>query len=33
MAAWMRDGGTAAGEPMKFEVIDDQTFTLSLNSS
>ena len=33
VAAWMRDGGTAAGEPMKFEVIDDQTFTLSFNSS
>ncbi len=33
VAAWMRDGGTSEGEPMKFEVIDDQTFTLSFNSS
>ena len=33
VAAYMRDGGTAEGEPFKFEVIDDQTFTISFNSS
>ena len=33
IAAYMRDGGSNAGEPMKFEVIDDYTFKLSFNST
>ena len=33
VAAWMRDGGSAAGDPFTFTVVDDQTFTLSFKSS
>ena len=33
VAAWMRDGGSTSGEPMKFEVIDDLTFKLSFNTT
>lgn len=31
ISAWMRDGGSSAGEPFTFTVIDDETFTLSFN--
>ena len=30
--AWMRDGGSVTGEPMKFEVLDDLTFRISFNA-
>ena len=33
IAAWMRDGGTAEGDPFTFEVIDDTTFTISFKQS
>ena len=33
VAAYLRDGGTAEGEPFTFTVIDDQTFSLSFNES
>ena len=33
IAAWMRDAGTAAGDPFTFEIIDDETFTLSFKES
>ncbi|MGI6239251.1 MAG: ABC transporter substrate-binding protein [Christensenellales bacterium] len=33
VAAYMRDGGTAAGDPFTFEVIDDDTFSLSFKKS
>ena len=33
IAAWMRDGGSSAGQPFKFDVIDDSTFTLTFNES
>ena len=33
VAAWMRDAGTAAGDPFTFEKIDDRTFTLSFKES
>lgn len=28
VAAYMRDGGTSAGDPFTFEIIDDTTFKL-----
>ncbi len=31
VAAYMRDGGVASGEPMQFEVIDDETFKIKFN--
>jgi len=33
VAAYMRDGGTAEGDPFTFTVIDDQTFTLTFKES
>lgn len=33
IAAWMRDGGTSAGDPFTFEAIDDYTFTLAFKQS
>ena len=33
VAAWMRDAGTAEGDPFTFEVVDDTTFTLTFKSS
>ena len=33
VAGWMRDAGTAAGDPFTFEVIDDSTFTISFKES
>lgn len=33
VAAYMRDGGSSAGDPFTFTVVDDQTFTLSFKSS
>ena len=33
VAAYMRDGGTSLGEPFKFEVIDDEHFKITFNSS
>jgi len=31
--AYMRDGGSAAGAPFVFEVVDDNTFTLTFNET
>lgn len=31
--AYMRDGGSSAGEPFTFTVLDENTFTISFNSS
>ena len=33
VAAWMRDAGTAAGDPFTFEIIDDETFSISFKES
>ncbi len=33
VAAYMRDGGTAAGDPVTFSVIDDQTFSFTFKQS
>jgi len=33
VAAWMRDGGTAEGDPFTFTVIDDNTFSLTFKSA
>lgn len=33
IAAYMRDGGVGSGDPFKFEVIDDETFTITFGSS
>ena len=33
VAAWMRDAGTAEGDPFTFEIVDDTTFTLTFKQS
>lgn len=33
IAAYMRDAGTASGDPFTFEVIDDSTFTITFKES
>ena len=33
VAAWMRDAGSAAGDPFTFTVIDDETFSLSFKEA
>ena len=33
VAAYMRDGGSSAGDPFTFAVIDDETFSLSFKAS
>lgn len=33
VAAYMRDGGTATGEPFTFTVVDDDTFTIAFNET
>ncbi len=33
VAAYMRDGGSAAGDPFTFTVVDDSTFTLAFKSA
>ncbi len=33
VAAWMRDGGSASGEPFRFEALSDDTFTITFGQS
>lgn len=33
VASWMRDGGSASGEPFRFDVISDDTFTITFGSA
>lgn len=33
ISSWMRDGGSSAGNPFTFTVIDDYTFSIKFNSS